>query len=101
MAADRELLQCAEAGAQSPVLRLYGWREPTLSLGYFQKPEEALHLDLCRARGIAVVLESRIQRTKQGGYGSFSPARPVPCERSGGAKTPGVARKSRNSLKIE
>lgn len=30
-----------------------------------------------RARGIAVVFESRIARSDQGGYGSFSPSRPV------------------------
>src|SRR5579872_5935707 len=34
MAADETLLQAATAGAAS--LRLYGWTEPTLSLGYFQ-----------------------------------------------------------------
>ncbi|HTN87458.1 MAG TPA: hypothetical protein VL242_27415 [Sorangium sp.] len=28
-----------------------------------------------RARGIAIVLESAIRRSDQGGYGSFAPAR--------------------------
>lgn len=36
MAADEFLLQSADADS-SPALRLYGWSEPTLSLGYFQK----------------------------------------------------------------
>jgi lipoate-protein ligase A len=34
MAADEVLLETAEAGSAS--LRLYGWSQPTLSLGYFQ-----------------------------------------------------------------
>src|SRR5947207_4428455 len=34
MAADEALLQSALAG--KPSLRLYGWSEPTVSLGYFQ-----------------------------------------------------------------
>jgi lipoate-protein ligase A len=37
MAADEVLLEAAEAGNAS--LRLYGWSEPTLSLGYFQAEE--------------------------------------------------------------
>jgi lipoate-protein ligase A len=35
MAVDEALL--ASAGEGSPTLRIYGWSEPTLSLGYFQK----------------------------------------------------------------
>ncbi len=38
MRIDAELLDRAVAGAPA-VLRLYTWREPTLSLGYFQKSE--------------------------------------------------------------
>lgn len=43
MAVDEVLLQnAAELG--HPTLRFYGWRQPTLSLGYFQKVEDrALH----------------------------------------------------------
>ena len=39
MAADEFLLQSTDA-TSSPTLRLYGWSEPTLSLGYFQKLAE-------------------------------------------------------------
>lgn len=39
MAADEFLLQQAESDGQ-PCLRIYRWREPTLSLGYFQKIEQ-------------------------------------------------------------
>ena len=35
MAADEVLLERAVAG--TPSLRFYGWSEPTVSLGYFQK----------------------------------------------------------------
>jgi len=40
MAIDDVLLQSAETGRRS--LRFYGWREPTLSLGYFQKADDRL-----------------------------------------------------------
>lgn len=42
MAADETLLASAVEGVAS--LRLYGWSEPTLSLGYFQ-PESVRHAD--------------------------------------------------------
>jgi lipoate-protein ligase A len=42
MAADETLLASAALGVAS--LRLYGWSEPTLSLGYFQ-PESVRHAD--------------------------------------------------------
>jgi len=37
MAIDEALLQCAT----QPILRIYGWREPALSLGYFSRYTEA------------------------------------------------------------
>ena len=36
MALDEALLVMHEAGATSPTLRVYGWCQPTLSLGYAQ-----------------------------------------------------------------
>lgn len=39
MAMDEALLEAAEAGVA--VFRTYGWSQPTLSLGYFQKEAEA------------------------------------------------------------
>jgi lipoyl(octanoyl) transferase len=39
MAEDSEYLQRAEAGEIGPILRFYEWDEPTVSLGYHQKPE--------------------------------------------------------------
>jgi lipoate-protein ligase A len=40
MARDQALLEGVEAGTSLPTLRIYAWREPTLSLGYFQKFDE-------------------------------------------------------------
>src|SRR4051812_39572627 len=43
MALDEALLHAAESDGTA-TLRFYGWREPTLSLGYFQKHvDRALH----------------------------------------------------------
>jgi lipoate-protein ligase A len=41
MAIDQMLLESVEMSRQ-PTLRLYGWSEPTLSLGYFQSREDRL-----------------------------------------------------------
>ncbi|MCC7425164.1 MAG: hypothetical protein IT428_33255, partial [Planctomycetaceae bacterium] len=40
MAIDEALLETA-VDAEQCTLRFYRWSEPTVSLGYFQKPEEA------------------------------------------------------------
>jgi lipoate-protein ligase A len=42
MALDQALLECAAGLQDAAFLRTYGWREPTLSLGYFQRLGEAL-----------------------------------------------------------
>ena len=40
MGVDEAILESVHAGESSATLRFYGWREPTVSLGYFQKFEE-------------------------------------------------------------
>jgi lipoate-protein ligase A len=55
MAVDEELLDRAQAGESTPVLRLYTWNPPAVSLGRFQKIEEAVDIDACRTRGIDIV----------------------------------------------
>lgn len=55
MAIDEALLRSFAPEASPPVLRLYGWNPPTLSLGRFQKAAEVLDLERCRAAGVAVV----------------------------------------------
>jgi lipoate-protein ligase A len=53
MATDLECLEEVAAGAP-PVLRLYQWSPPALSLGRFQ-PESDVDVDACAERGVEVV----------------------------------------------
>ena len=55
MALDEALLRSFDPAASLPVLRLYGWDPPALSLGRFQKAAAVLDLERCAADGIAVV----------------------------------------------
>jgi lipoate-protein ligase A len=52
---DEALLRSFDPFSSPPVLRLYGWNPPTLSLGRFQKADEVLDLERCRANGVAIV----------------------------------------------
>jgi lipoyl(octanoyl) transferase len=55
MALDEALLSCFDAQHSLPVLRLYGWEPPALSVGRYQDAATALDLELCAADGIPVV----------------------------------------------
>jgi lipoate-protein ligase A len=55
MALDEALLESVAAGRSLPVLRLYGWSPPTVTLGYFQRVESAVNLEACRSLGFDVV----------------------------------------------
>lgn len=55
MAIDEALLRSFDPALSLPVLRLYGWNPPALSLGRFQKAAEVLDLERCRADGVAIV----------------------------------------------
>jgi lipoate-protein ligase A len=55
MALDEALLVLHEAGATPPTLRVYGWCQPTLSLGYAQNAQQEVDLAACQAHGVAVV----------------------------------------------
>ena len=55
MALDEALLLVHEAGAGLPTLRVYGWCQPTLSLGYAQNTRQEVDLAACQAQGVAVV----------------------------------------------
>ncbi len=55
MAVDEVLLRSFDPAASLPVLRLYGWEPPALSLGRFQKAAEVLDLECCRMDRIPVV----------------------------------------------
>ncbi len=55
MAVDEELLARAQAGESTPVLRLYTWNPPAVSLGRFQKMTDAVNVDACRKHGFDIV----------------------------------------------
>jgi lipoate-protein ligase A len=55
MALDEALLQSFNPHESLPVLRLYGWSPPALSLGRFQKLDDILDLDRCRTADVPVV----------------------------------------------
>ncbi len=55
MAVDEEFLARAQAGESTPVLRLYTWDPPAVSLGRFQKMTEAVNVDACREHGFDIV----------------------------------------------
>ncbi len=55
MAIDEALLRSFDPADSRPVLRLYGWNPPALSLGRFQKAAGVLDLERSRDNGVAVV----------------------------------------------
>ena len=55
MALDEALLLLHEAHTAPPTLRVYGWYQPTLSLGYAQNARQEVDLAACQAQGVAVV----------------------------------------------
>jgi lipoate-protein ligase A len=55
MATDEDLLALAQAGDRVPVLRFYTWHPPAVSIGRFQRIEEAVDAEACRRLGIDIV----------------------------------------------
>jgi lipoate-protein ligase A len=55
MAIDEALLRLFDPAQSLPILRLYGWNPPALSLGRFQKAALVLDLERCRADSMATV----------------------------------------------
>jgi lipoyl(octanoyl) transferase len=55
MAVDEALLSCFDPENSMPVLRIYGWEPPALSMGRFQKGREVLDIGNCTESGVAVV----------------------------------------------
>ena len=51
MAVDEALLACFDPQKSVPVLRLYGWHPPAMSVGRFQKAAEVLDLENVRVPG--------------------------------------------------
>lgn len=55
MALDEALLESVAQGSTGPVLRLYRWNPPTVTLGYAQRGRGAVNLAACRELGFDVV----------------------------------------------
>jgi len=55
MALDEALLLSCQKGASPPVLRLYLWKPPAVSMGYFQSAEKVVDFRKCKDKGIHVV----------------------------------------------
>ena len=55
MAVDAALLNDCGQGRIPPTVRLYGWSEPAITIGYSQKAENELDLERCQELDIAVV----------------------------------------------
>ncbi|MDR0689823.1 MAG: lipoate--protein ligase family protein [Spirochaetaceae bacterium] len=55
MGLDEALLEAVSRGASPPVLRLYGWSPPAVSVGYFQGLTEEIDLEACKRHGVDVV----------------------------------------------
>ena len=55
MAIDEALLSCFKPETSHPILRLYGWIPPALSLGRFQDATAVLDLNRCRSDSVPVV----------------------------------------------
>ncbi len=56
MAADQHILECLEDGLlDRPVLRIYGWARPTLSLGYHQTWERTVNAEALTRHGVDLV----------------------------------------------
>jgi len=55
MAVDSSLLSMAEKDETGPVLRLYGWERPTLSIGFGQNTEKDINMDYLSRRNIPLV----------------------------------------------
>ena len=54
MALDESLMSRVSAGTSSPVFRVYGWENPSITLGYSQNTDELIDFDQCIADGVDV-----------------------------------------------
>ena len=55
MALDEALLLSSQKGTSPPVLRLFLWEPPAVSIGYFQSAEKTVDLKKCKDKGVHVV----------------------------------------------
>jgi len=55
MAIDEAIFKNCQEKKSPPTIRIYGWTPPAVSLGYFQKAENAVDSEACKRRGVDVV----------------------------------------------
>lgn len=55
MALDEALLNWHSKGEIPPIIRFYGWKPATLSIGYFQNAEKEIHLEKVKKLGLGFV----------------------------------------------
>lgn len=55
MAVDEAIAIAVGASASPCTLRLYGWKPPVVSIGYFQDPSEEVDMVACDKLGVKVV----------------------------------------------
>ncbi len=55
MALDEVYFRKVAGKGGGPVVRLYGWNSPSVTIGRFQNIDRALNLEVCKKRGVTVV----------------------------------------------
>jgi lipoate---protein ligase len=55
MGLDEAVLESVSKGNSLPVLRLYGWSPPAVSIGYFQSLHAEVNVDECERSGVDIV----------------------------------------------
>lgn len=55
MAMDEAILTACLMGQAPPTVRFYGWRPPTVSIGYFQRLEREIDVQVCKSFGFDIV----------------------------------------------
>jgi lipoyl(octanoyl) transferase len=55
MAEDMACLQSCEQGFSPPTIKLYGWKQPTLTIGYSQQPDKLINLEKARQLDIPII----------------------------------------------
>ena len=55
LALDLAMLQAVARGTAPPTIRLYRWEHPTVTIGYFQILQEAVHGEDCRRDRVPVI----------------------------------------------
>jgi len=55
MAEDMACLQSCEQGFSPPTIKLYGWKRPTLTIGYSQQPGKLINLEKARQLDVPII----------------------------------------------